>query len=67
MGAPLLDPPLPNKKGSRDGIQTNPGTSQVSMEGGGRGDAGAVLGGRLGEPGGGRCRGLEGDGYTYLW
>ena len=36
IGAPSLDPPIPQKD-SRDGTpQTNAGTSPVSMKGGGR-------------------------------
>ena len=60
IGAPGWTPPAPapKTKGSCDGTpQTNPGTSEVSME---RGDRGGVPGGR----GGGR--GLEGEGGTYL-
>ena len=56
-----LEPPgwtPPNKKGSCDGTpQTNPGTAQISMEGGGR---------EAVPWGGGAGRGLEQEGGTYF-
>ena len=50
-GLPYREPPQ-KKNGSHNRTpQTNQGTSRVSMEGGGRGEAGAVLVGRMGDGG----------------